>query len=772
MISIFLFLCAASTLAQAQEKHTLSGYIRDGEGEALIGATIFAEETERGTISNAYGFYSLTLPAGTYRVLYSYLGYTTVTDTIDLQESISHNIVLSPSTIDLQAVEMRSGQRNRHIEGLGTGRIELQNAVIGKIPHLLGEADLFKTLQLLPGIQSSGEGTSGFVVRGGNTDQNLILLDEAIVYNPFHLMGFFSVFNRDALQNITVYKGDIPAQYGGRLSSLVDVRMKDGSLRKRIISGGIGTVSSHLNIELPLIKERSSLMLAARRSYADLFLPLSNDPDIKNNRLYFYDINAKLNFSLNQSNRLYYSFYKGRDAFLLSKLVLVSWGNLTQTLRWNHLFSDRLFSNLNLVYNAYDYDLGKNADLTGITWESGLNDLSLKYDFTLFAGNGQTIRFGAGSILHHFDPGAVSGTTDRSLYNSVQLPRSNALESSIYYSHQIETPGRFGFEIGIRYSHFAAMGKTTVYGFDEFYQPTDTSEYGPGEVYQTYGGFEPRLGIRYSLNSFSSLKASYSRTRQYLHLASNTGADTPLDVWLPSGKHIRPQTADQFSIGYFRNVYVPALEISVEAYMKQMHQQIDFRDHARIFLNPLLEAEFRVGEGWSYGLEFLVRKSEGRLTGWIGYTLSRSMKKIGEVNQGKAYPSDFDRLHDLSVVLSYDISTRSGFGLNWVYYSGLPVTFPSGKFEYWNSFVPVYTERNARRMPDYHRLDLSYTLKSKPNPNRSFQGEWVFSVYNAYYRKNAWMIYFTSSEDNPSTTEARKLYMFPIIPSVSYHFRF
>ncbi len=757
----------------AQEKYTVSGRINDEAGEELIGATIYVKELSTGTVTNVYGFYSITLKEGSYQFDYSYVGYETISKKIKLDQNQSINITLQEASKTIEEVIVTAERKNENVLKTEMSTVKLQAKEIKKIPALLGEVDVIKTLQLLPGIQSTGEGFSGFNVRGGSPDQNLILFDEATVYNASHLMGFFSVFNNDAIKDLKIYKGDIPAEYGGRLSSMLDIRMKEGNQKKFEATGGIGTISSRLTLEAPIIEDKWSVLVAGRRTYADLFLLLSSDEAIRSNKLYFYDLNLKTNYRINDKDRIFVSGYFGRDVFKFGDMFGFDWGNYTLTTRWNHLFTEKLFSNFSVIYSKYDYKMESGQGNAGFKWTSGLEDLKVKADLTYYPNPKNTIKFGVEAIYHQFNPGFARGTGDSTaMYNSLKMPESNALEYAAYISNEHKVSDHLTLNYGIRGSMFQNMGKSTVYHFDENYQKIDSTVYKSWDIYNTFYGLEPRVNLNYIINEKSSVKASYSRTKQYLHLASNSTAGSPLDVWLPSSPNIEPQLANQVALGYFRNFWDNKLETSVEVYYKDMDNQIDFKDHADLMLNPELEGEFRIGEAWSYGLELLVRKQQGKFTGWVSYTLSKAERKFPEINDGKLYPSVYDKPHNISIVGNYELTPRLSIAATWVYATGAPVTFPSGKYEFENMAVPIYTERNGYRMPDYHRMDLSITLKSKIKPNKRFKSDLNLSVYNLYNRHNAWMIYFGEDEDDPSKTVAQKVYVFPIIPSLTWNFYF
>ncbi len=773
LLPILLTFIFITLFSFSQEKHTISGYVKDESGEELIGATIYIQNLKTGTVTNVYGFYSITLIAGDYNIDYSYIGCETQTKKINLNQNHSFNITLIETSKTIDEVVITAERKNENIVKTEMSTMKLQAKDIKKIPALFGEIDVIKAIQLLPGIQATGEGFSGFNVRGGSPDQNLILFDEATVYNASHLMGFFSVFNNDAIKDVKLYKGDIPAQYGGRLSSLLDIRMKEGNQKKFQATGGIGTISSRLTLEGPIIEDKWSVLVAGRRTYVDLMLLFSSDDAVKSNKLYFYDLNLKTNYKISDKDRIYVSGYFGRDVFKFGDMFGFDWGNYTLTTRWNHLFTEKLFSNFSFIYSKYDYIMESGTDASGFKWTSNLEDYKLKADFNYYPNPNNTIKFGLEAIHHHFNPGFARSTGDSTvMYNSLEMPESNALEYAIYLSNEHKLTNKLTLNYGLRGSVFQNMGEATVYNFDDSYQKIDSTTYKSWDIFNTFYGLEPRLSLNYTINQRSSVKASYSRTKQYVHLASNSTVGSPLDVWLPSSPNIDPQLANQAAIGYFRNFFNDTYETSVEVYYKDMDNQIDFRDHADLMLNPELEGEFRVGDAWSYGAEFFIRKQQGKFTGWISYTLSKAERKIPEINSGKVYSSSYDRPHNIAIVGMYDLTKRWNIAATWVYATGSPVTFPTGRYEQGNMIIPIYSDRNSYRMPDYHRMDLSITLKSKEKPNKRLRSELNVSIYNIYNRHNSWMIYFGPDEDDPTITKAEKVYVFPIIPSLTWNFYF
>ncbi len=753
-------------------KLTISGHVKDKQsGEDLIGATVFVKEINGGTITNAYGFYSISLKPGKYTIRYSYVGYQTIEKELDLKKNINIDIELDRRNETLDEVVIKGEATNANVTKTQMSVSQMDTKTINKIPALMGEVDVIKAIQLLPGVQTTAEGSSGFSVRGGAPDQNLILLDEAVVYNPSHLMGFFSVFNNDAIKDVKLYKGDIPAAYGGRLSSLLDIRMKDGNLKKYKATGGIGIISSRLTLEGPIKKDKASFIVSGRRTYADIFLMFSSDEELKKSKMYFYDLNAKINYSINENNRIYVSSYFGQDKFA-NDYFKISWGNETETIRWNHLFNGKLFSNFTFIRNKFNYNLGTPpGEATGFDWKSSNAGYSIKADFSYYANANNSVKFGFMSTYHENEQGTFRGVGDESFFNEYVIPKKYSLESGIYINNQQKIGNWLTLKYGLRYSMFNNIGTDTIYIYDEEYNKIDSSAYSKGDFYNTFSGLEPRLGIIFLLNEFSSLKASYSRTRQYIHLAMNSTAGTPLDVWFPSSPNVKPQIGDQVAVGYFRNFKKNTIETSVEAYYKHNNNAIDFKDHTLLLGNKELEGELRYGKSWSYGLELLVKLNKKKINGWISYTYSRTWREIEEINNGKKYPAPYDRPNDISIVLNYQLSKRIEIGANWIYYTGSPVTYPTGRFTYGNVIAPVYSDRNAYRLPDYHRLDISITLKGKEKPNKKWYGELNLSVYNAYNRKNPWVINFVEDENNPNERYGEMIYI-GIIPAITYNFHF
>ncbi len=770
-IRIFLFLLYALPASLLAQKYTISGSVMDSEsGEDLIGATVLVLELPgTGSLSNEYGFYSITLPEGTYTLRYKYIGYEAIEQVVTLSESRKINAELKPVGQTMEAVEITAQKEDENVTQTEMGVTRLNPKDLEAIPVLFGEKDILKAFQLSPGVKSAGEGNSGFYVRGGGLDQNLILLDEAPVYNASHLLGFFSVFNSDAIKDVTLYKGGMSAEYGGRASSVMDIRMKEGNNRDFGASGGIGLISSRLAVEGPIVKEKGSFIVSGRRTYIDAFLKLSSDESLNSSSLYFYDLNAKANYKISDKDRIFLSGYFGRDNFGFGDEFGFDWGNATGTLRWNHLYSDKLFSNTSLIFSRYSYEFGFGTDDEAFGLESVIQDWNLKQDFTLFHNNALTFKFGGNLIHHRMEPGNLNAG-ENSSFNSEDAETRFSLEGAVYLQVDHEISQRFSMNYGLRYSFFNYLGAGTAYTFDDKGNILTEETYDDWESIKTYGGLEPRFAARYQLNEDKSIKLSYNRNYQYLHLLSNSTTSTPTDVWVPSTNNIKPQIADQISVGYFHNFHRNMYEFSVETYYKDLQNMIDYRDGADLFVNNTIEAELLFGRGYAYGVEFFLRKRQGRLTGWLGYTLSRTMRQFDGINNGEAFPARQDRIHDIAIVVMYEVSPKVTLSGNWVYYTGDAVTFPSGRYEVENFVVPYYTERNGYRIPDYHRLDLGLTWIRKKT--EKFESSWNFSLYNAYGRENAFSIDFQQSETDPATTEAVKLSLFRWVPSVSYNFKF
>ena len=770
LVMILMLLLTSITSVFADDNITISGYVKSAEtGEGLIGSTIYVEELKTGTATNAYGFYSLTLPKGNYTVRYSYIGYENVSVPSELITDNTKDIELQPASAEMDEIVIRSEAEDKNIRKAQMGVTKLSPKETKMIPVILGEQDILKTIQLLPGVSSGIEGTSGFYVRGGAADQNLIILDEAPVYSASHLMGFFSVFNSDAIKDLELYKGNAPANYGGRLSSILDIQMNDGNSKKFTTSGGLGLLSSRLTLESPIVKDKGSVIISGRRSYADMFMVFSKDRTQQKTDLYFYDLNAKANYKINDNNRIYLSGYLGRDVFNIDELFALKWGNKTGTFRWNHVFNNKLFLNSSLIYSNYDYGFGYNFSNNMIYIKSGIQDLNWKEDFQYYINGSNTLKFGFNAIYHTYSPGKINAENDE-LFNSVFMGEKQAWEAAAYISHEFNISDHFNVTYGLRYSGFMAVGPDTVYTYNTDDEITNTEAFSRGDVIKKYGTFEPRATFNFILNKQNSIKFSYARNAQYVHLLSNSSASLPTDVWVPSSKNVKSQVSDQLAAGYFRNFKNNMFETSVEVYYKNLKNQIDYQNGAEILLNKNVESQLVFGKGRAYGMELYIKKRTGKLTGWIGYTLSRTEKSMDEIDNGNWFPAKQDRTHDISVVGMYQLNEKWNLSANWVFNTGNAVTFPSGKYTIDGFTVPVYTKRNGYRMPDYHRLDLGATYT--PKKKRRFESSWSFSIYNAYGRRNAFSITFQENENNPTQTEAVRLALFQMIPSVTYNFKF
>ncbi|MBV5315773.1 MAG: TonB-dependent receptor [Prolixibacteraceae bacterium] len=753
----------------AQKKYTLSGTISDASShEDLAGAVLSIQNTNYSTICNSYGFYSLTIPEGDYNISIRLMGYENQLKSIQLFSSQLVNFKMNEISYELENVEVRGEKADQNITSLEMGSVKINPKQIENIPVFFGERDLIKTMQLMPGVKHAGEGNTGFYVRGGGLDQNLILLDEAPVYNASHLLGFFSVFNSEAIRDANLLKGSIPAEYGGRASSVLDIRMKEGNMKEYQTTGNVGLISSNLSFEGPIKEEVSSFMVSARRTYADLFLKLAPDKDLRDAQLYFYDLNMKANFKLNETNRLFISGYLGRDKFNMEDQFGFDWGSKTSTVRLNHTFNEKLFSNSSLIYSDYSYQIdiaGDNDVLLG----SRIQDFNLKQDFSLYLNARNTLKFGANVIFHKIVPGEIEAAPG-SVYTSLSVSPRRAIESSLYASNSQHFSDRFQIYYGLRLALFSNVGPGDFYQFDADGDLIQSTSYENFKWVKTQGGPEPRLALNYQFNSQSAVKASYNRIYQFIHLLSNSTSSTPTDVWLPSSDNVKPQISDQWSLGYFRNSKRNVFESSVEVYYKNLQNQIDYRNGADLIFNSTVEAELVYGRGWAYGAEFLLKKNYGKLTGWLGYTWSKTMRQFDQINNGEAFPARQDRRHDVSVVCMYDLSRKLKISATWVFNTGNAVTFPNGKYVIDGKTIGYYTQRNGYRMPDYHRLDLGLTWIRKQTAK--FESSWNFSVYNAYGRENAYFISFRQSKEDPDQTEAVQISLFKIIPSVSYKFKF
>lgn len=765
-ILIFFFTALS---ANAQQKFTISGTITSKtKGETIIAATIKVGNLI--TTSNDYGFYSITVVKGDYSMEVTAVGLQTAVQKITADRNLVLNISLEDIIKDLDEVVVTSDSRSRSLSSPQMGVEKLSTKDIKYIPVLLGERDILKVVQLLPGVKSAGDGNSGFFVRGGAADQNLILLDEAPVYNASHLLGFFSTFNSDAIKDMTMYKTGMPAQYGGRLSSVLDIKMNEGNNQAYNVSGGIGLISTKLNVEGPIQKNRSSFLVTGRRTYVDAFLKLSKDSTVNSNNLSFYDFNAKANYILGKKDRIYLSGYFGRDQLGVGSTFGLAWGNGTGTIRWNHIFGPKLFSNTSLIYSNYNYKISIRSGATDFDIFSQIRDWNLKEELQWYVNGRNTLRFGMNAIFHTIRPGEVTATAASSI-NSSKLQKRYSLENAAYATNTWKAADKLNITYGIRLTAFSILGKGEFYAIDRHGIVTDTFSYDKAEMVKTYWNAEPRLAVSYQFNPLSSVKASYVRNVQNLHLISNSTTSSPTDKWLASTNIIKPEISDQFSFGYYKNLSNDQYELSVEAYYKTMRNQIDYKDGADIYINSdAIETQLLFGKGRAYGIEWLFKKKAGKFNGWVSYTLSKTERKINGISNNNWYNAKQDRTHDIAVVGIYQLNKKWTLSANWIYYTGSAVTFPAGKYRIDDQTVYYYTERNAYRMPAYHRLDIGATwlLKQK----KRFSSELTISLYNAYGRENAYTIQFRDNKDDPDKTEAVQTALFKYIPSVSYNFKF
>lgn len=787
---LFLCLSPVGQGAWAQKKGSFSGYIKDKEsGEALMSATLYVRELGIGTQSNAYGFFSISMEPGKYQVIASFVGYRSEELSIELIDNLQMNIELE-STTQLQEVEITARARDAHIRGTEMGTVSLSTEEIKALPVLFGESDILKALQLMPGVQSAGEGGSGFYVRGGGPDQNLILLDDAVVYNTGHLFGFFSVFNTDAIRHVELIKGGMPANYGGRLSSVVDVSMKEGNNKEFHARGGIGLIASRLTLEGPIKKEKGSFMLSGRRTYIDVLMKPFVKGNLAGSGYYFYDANLKANYQLSEKDRLFLSGYFGRDKFLFrsesgSFHADIPWGNATATLRWNHLFGPRMFMNATAVYNDYQFEFGAEQNAFAFKLASGIRDWSLKSDLDYYSSFHHRFKAGVQLTHHRFVPNQISGRLGDVELMPANAAFKNALEAGIYVLDQFDPHDRVSINMGIRYSAFAQLGPHTQYQYGVGASPVDSTVYSSGESVKTYGGWEPRIQARYSLDDQSSLKASLAGSYQYIHLVANNGSTLPTDLWVPSTLIVKPQQAWQYALGYFRNFSENRWEASVELYYKSLKNQVEYREGYVPSTIQDPELDFVFGEGEAYGTELFLRKTRGRWTGWLGYTLSWTNRHFPDLNRGMRYPAKYDRRHDFSAVSTYEFSPQWTLSGVFIYGSGNAITLPTNYYFLTQAtggqqvpvtpvLVPQYSDLNAYRLFPYHRLDISAVYTPKQKKPRKWKSSWAFSVYNVYSRQNPYFLYVDTEGDLNQGIDAKvkQVSIFPILPSVTYNFEF
>lgn len=768
-LSFVLLMIVLSSAMHAQKKYTISGTVKSQlKGESIIGASVRVLNHQAGTTTNEYGFYSLVLPIGDYALVVSSVGKLSDTFNIQLNKNAEQNFFLKEEANELSEVTVKaSSALGRSVSGTQMGIEKLTTKEIKNIPVLFGEKDLLKTIQLLPGIKSAGDGNSGIYVRGGTTDQNQIILDEANIYNASHLFGLFSTFNSDAIKDIAVYKSAMPANYGGRLSSVLDVRMNEGNNQKTEFSGGLGLISTKFNVEGPIQKNKSSFLISGRRTYADVFLRL--DDKFKNNQLYFYDFNAKMNFEINKKNKIYLSGYFGKDLLGFNKQFVINWGNGTGTFRWNHIFNQRLFSNTSLIFSSYNYAFTVKNGTNDIRIFSQIKDWNLKQDYQYSINNSNSLKFGWNSIYHSIRPGEITGNAGSSINDKIQAKR-NSFENALYISSTVKPTTKLTLTTGTRLTAFSVLGGGNYYNIDPSGKILDTLKYKSGEIIKTYWNIEPRVAIGFMFNNSSSVKASYTRNTQYMHLISSYNGSSPLDKWISTSNLIKPQISNQYSIGYYANILSNKYELTAETYYKDMANIMDYRDGADIFLNETIESQLLYGKGRAYGIELMMKKKTGKLTGWISYTLSKTERQINGINNDEWYNAKQDRTHDVAVVAMYEINKKWTLSANFVFYTGDAVTFPSGKYNIGGQTTYYYTSRNADRMPNYHRLDVAATLQLKKT--KKWSKELTFGIYNIYGRQNAYTINFTDNKVNPNKTDIVQTSLFSFVPSVSYNFKF
>jgi hypothetical protein len=795
------------------QNYSISGSVFDAaNGESLIGATVYLKENKKAASTNIYGFYSINAPKGNYVLVCQLIGYTTFTKSIELNSNQSLSIKLKPSEKELQEVEVTAKGSEENVKSTQMSAVNLDMAEIKKIPAFMGEVDILKTIQLLPGVKNAGDGNTGFYVRGGGPDQNLILLDEANVYNASHLMGFFSVFNGDAIKNVNLIKGGMPAQYGGRLSAVLDISMKEGNNQNFEVDGGIGIIASRLTIQGPIVKNKASFIVSARRTYVDVLAkPWLDKSDFKGTSYFFYDFNAKLNYMINDKNRLFFSTYHGKDIFDFTDgesdfRTRIPWGNTTASLRWNHIFNPKLFSNATAVYSNYDFSFGATQDDFEFKIKSGIRDFNLKYDLNYFPNSRHNIKTGINYIYHIFTPTNVSAKQGETTFDLGKIIKLYSHDVALYVGDDWDVTQKFKVNAGLRYGNFTQIGPFTRYKKNMFGVVNDTVNYKANEKVVNYDGLEPRLSVRYSLNTKSSIKASYTKNYQFIHLATISSLSLPTDVWMPCTEEIKPQIGDQYALGYFQNFADNSYETSVEVYYKTMSNQIEYKEGAQpsdnVYDNP--DNAFTYGKGWAYGAEFFVKKSKGKFTGWIGYTLSWTWRQFDNINYGRDFLAKYDRRHDASLVLTYDANKMWNFGAVWVYGSGNRGTLPNGFFLFEGSQSHDYGLRNSYQFIPYHRMDLNvtftpdrekklekrkqkliaqYKLQGKDTTNievtkkwaKHFSNSFTLSVFNVYNRYNPYFIYFTREGDFTNGTlkvGAKQVSLFPILPSFTWNFKF
>lgn len=772
-ITYILLLLLTVTGAYCQ---SITGRVtEESSGEPIVGVAVYVPSAGKATVTDIDGNYTLNIAKGTYEVNYSYIGYEAQEHRITVEGKTTKNVSLKTSAQEIDEVIVVSENWNEKLKKPEMGVEKISAGAIKSVPALLGETDAIKVMQLMPGVQAASEGSTGFSVRGGNPDQNLVLLDGATIYNAGHFMGFFSVFNNDATSDVKLYKGDMPANYGGRLASTLEVNMKDGDKQKYHATGGIGIISSRLTLDGPIVKDRTSLMVSGRRTYFDMFLPFATEESARESEIYFYDLNARLSHKINDNNHLFVSGYLGRDVFEYP-IAAMGFGNRSLSIRWSHIYNQRHYMNIsaNIVKSDYmmtmDFDAASKASMGSV-----IKDYGMRAEWNSKLGNTHELKYGITIVRHDFEPGTARGEGEAAMIGKIEMPKNRGLETSAYISNTENAGEKINLRYGLRLSTFHNFGPTTLYSYDEQYELEGETEKGRG-FYNHNIGLEPRVAISYVINEENSVKTSYTRSYQYLQQATTSTSGTPMDVWYMTSPNVKPQLSDQISVGYFRMSKNRPISYSLEAFYKKMRHTIDFKDHPQVMLNKHMEGELRFGSSRSFGAELMVKYDIGRCYGWLSYTLSRADRKIEGVNEGKRYLSPYNHTHDVSAVASYRISERVSMSGNWVFISGAPTTLPVSRYEVGGEIVPLYSSRNRDQLPHYHRLDLSVTIQCKNNPYRRWKGEWVFSFYNAYNRHNTWAIRFERPEGNEveetPIIKAKSVYLFPIIPSVSYNFKF
>jgi len=770
LLSAFLLLVSIACFGQ--KKYTISGTVKDqSTGETLIGATVRIKELpQSGTTTNGYGFYSMFIPEGEYMLTFTYTGYLPMEQKVSLHQDQKVNVLMPQNNSLKEVVISADRPNNDNIASPQMGAEKLSMAQINQVPVLLGEKDILKTIALMPGVKSAGEGNTGFYVRGGGADQNLILLDEATVYNASHFFGFFSTFNSDAVKDVTLYKGGMPAEFGGRLSSVLDIKMNEGNNKDFTVQGGLGLISSRIKVEGPIVQDKGSFMISARRTYIDLFLNLSSDSTVRGSSIYFYDLNAKANYHFDDKNAIYISGYFGKDVLALKNTFGTDWGNSTGTIRFNHLFNDRLFSNTSLVFSNYNYDISSFLSNATFKATSQITDLNVKEDLSYSMGDNHTLKFGFNILHHDISPGDITAGQSSS-FNSVHTEKRYGFENAVYVSDEWKASNSLTFLYGLRVSGLFLLGPGTFKTYDAEGNTLTSATYASGQVVKSYINLEPRFSGSYMLDEKNSIKVSYNRNTQNIHLLSNSTSNTPTDLYVMSSNNVKPEIADQVSTGWFRNFADNVFEFSTEIYYKWLQNQIDYKDGAQLLVNQDVESQLVYGTGRAYGIEFFLKKKYGRFNGWVGYTLSKTEDKFAEINNGNYFPATQDRTHDISVVGIYKLNEKWSFSSDFIYSTGNAVTFPTGKYNVGGLTTFSYSERNGYRMPSTNRLDIGATLEGKPH--KKYHSSWTFGIYNVYAHNNPYIINFQDSKTIPNTTEAQEISIFATrIPSVTWNFKF